>query len=106
MTKEDYTVITTDALDMLHDNIEVVCYGNKITDDGYTHFNVLVGEDDDRWDIEKLNELISAYGCEIVGEEIVYKSNVVSQQAVMAVVQAITAIETYLYFVPKLEKKE
>ncbi|MCR1900888.1 DUF1828 domain-containing protein [Ligilactobacillus apodemi] len=101
MTEENYTVITTEAIDTLHDNIELVKYGDTLTDDGYTHYNAF----EENWNNEIISELVGEYGCELRREEIVcdvFNNNL--ERSITSMIQAITAVETYLYLVQKLEK--
>lgn len=75
-----------------------------MTDFKYTSFNADCGTSK-RWDTEKLNLLISDYGCRIINNKLECKVGKNRNCAVMRMIQAITAIETYLYFSLKLEEK-
>lgn len=92
--------IITGAADVLWDNITfTVTDGKMLVDDGYTYVNAGLNGFDGRWDDETIGEIVIKYGCKLQDREIVRKifgDNI--EGAIMAMIQAVTAVETYLYF--------
>ena len=105
--REDDEIIT-DAVDVLWDDITFVVIDNKmLSDDGYTYVNAGLNGVEGRWDDEKISEIVTRYGCKLQDREIVRKifgDNI--EGAIMAMIQAVTAVETYLYFMDKTEDNE
>lgn len=94
---------TTNALNRLGENIELLQYGNKFTDGAYTFYCATKSADFDRWSSEKINAIAALYGCELNDIELSKKAIEGFEKAKIAMIQAITAIETYLYLVPEDE---
>lgn len=56
---------TTNALNRLGENIELLQYGNKFTDGAYTFYCATKSAGFDRWSSEKINAIAALYGCEL-----------------------------------------
>lgn len=97
--------IITGATDVLWDNIAFVVTDDKmLVDDGYTYVNAGLNGVEGRWNDEMISEIVLKYGCKLQDREIVHKifgDNI--EGAIMAMIQAVTAVETYLYFMDKTE---
>lgn len=97
--------IITGATDVLWDNITFAVTDDKmLVDDGYTYANAGLNGVDGRWDDETIGEIVIKYGCKLQDREIVHKifgDNI--EGAIMAMIQAVTAVETYLYFMNATE---
>lgn len=100
---EESLRFTTNALNRLGENIELLQYGNKFTDGAYTFYCATKSADFDRWSSEKINAIAALYGCELNDIELSKKAIEGFEKAKIAMIQAITAIETYLYLVPEDE---
>ncbi|WP_347284035.1 crAss001_48 related protein [Lactobacillus taiwanensis] len=100
---EERLRFTTNALNRLGENIELLQYGNKFTDGAYTFYCATKCADFDRWSSEKINAIAALYGCELNDIELSKKLDDDFEKAKIAMIQAITAIETYLYLVPEDE---
>lgn len=100
---EERLRFTTNALNRLGENIELLQYGNKFTDGAYTFYCATKSADFDRWSSEKINAIAALYGCELNDIELSKKATEGFEKAKIAMIQAITAIETYLYLVPENE---
>lgn len=100
---EERLRFTTNALNRLGENIELLQYGNKFTDGAYTFYCATKSADFDRWSSEKINAIAALYGCELNDIELSKKATGGVEKAKIAMIQAITAIETYLYLVPEDE---
>lgn len=91
----DSVVITTTAVDYLHDSIEI--FKNKdgvLSDDGYT-FNNLVNLLDfaESWDNDEIERICSRYGCTFNGDtsELICESG-----NIVYFIQCLTAVETHV----------
>ncbi len=97
--------IITGAVDALWDNIAFVVIDNEmLSDDGYTYVNAGLNGIEERWNDEAISEIVLKYGCKLQDREIVHKifgDNI--EGAIMAMIQAVTAVETYLYFMNATE---
>lgn len=100
---EERLRFTTNALNRLGENIELLQYDNKFTDGAYTFYCATKCADFDRWSSEKINAIAALYGCELNDIELSKKATEGFEKAKIAMIQAITAIETYLYLVPEDE---
>lgn len=100
---EESLRFTTNALNRLGENIELLQYGNKFTDGAYTFYCATKSADFDRWSSEKINTIAALYGCELNDIELSKKATEGFEKAKIAMIQAITAIETYLYLVSEDE---
>lgn len=102
--REDDEIIT-DAVDVLWDNIAFVVIDDKmLSDDGYTYVNAGLNGVEDRWNDETISKIAIKYGCKLQDREIVRKifgDNI--ERATMAMIQGVTAVETYLYFMNATE---
>lgn len=105
MYEREGNEIITGATDVLRDNIAfVVTNGKMLVDDRYTYVNAGLNGFDGRWDDETIGEIVIKYGCKLQDREIVHKifgDNI--EGAIMAMIQAVTAVETYLYFMNETE---
>lgn len=98
-------VIITNALDVMGDATTFYEVDGGLTDDGYTYGETFMHVAEDRWDDEIIDAIVRRYECELRGKEIVYKLlNDNIDGAVMAMIQAVTAAETYLYFMSATEE--
>ncbi len=97
-------VITTNALNACNENIELFQYNNKITDGSCTFDCAARHTDLKQWDPKKINAIAELYDCELNDLELSKKLNDDFEKTKIAMLQAITAIEMYLYWVPELEK--
>ena len=92
--------VITNAVDVLWDSITFAVTDDRmLSDDGYTYVNAGFNGIEERWNDEAISEIVLKYGCKLQGREIVHKifgDNI--EGAIMAMVQAVTAVETYLYF--------
>lgn len=93
--------IITEAIDIMGDNISFVVTDDGIlTDDGYTYRNAVMNEEYQRWgNGDSVGVIVDQYGCGLFNKEIVcriYNNDLDS--AVMKMIQAITAVESHLYF--------
>ena len=97
--------IITNAADVLWDSITFVVTDDKmLVDDGYTYVNAGLNGVDGRWNDEMISEIVLKYGCKLQDREIVRKifgDNI--EGAIMPMIQAVTAVETYLYFMNATE---
>lgn len=97
--------IITGASDALWDNITfAVTDGRMLSDDGYTYVNAGLNGVEGRWNDEMISEIVLKYGCKLHDREIAHKifgDNI--EGAIMAMIQAVTAVETYLYFMNATE---
>lgn len=100
---EERLRFTTNALNRLGENIELLQYDNKFTDGAYTFYCATKCANFDRWSSEKINAIAALYGCELNDIELSKKATEGIEKAKIAMIQAITAIETYLYLVPEDE---
>lgn len=100
---EERLRFTTNALNRLGENIELLQYDNKFTDGAYTFYCATKCANFDRWSSEKINAIAALYGCELNDIELSKKATEGFEKAKIAMIQAITAIETYLYLVPENE---
>lgn len=102
--REDDEIITG-AADVLWDNMTFVVIDNEmLSDDGYTYVNAGLNGVEGRWNDEMISEIVLRYGCKLQDREIVHKiygNNV--EGAIMSMIQAVTAVETYLYFMNATE---
>ncbi len=96
-------VITTNALNACNENIELFQYNNKITDGSCTFDCAARHTDLKQWDPKKINAIAELYNCELNDLELSKKLDDDFEKAKIAMIQAITAIETYLYLVPEDE---
>ncbi len=101
--KEEMIVITTNALNVCGENIELFQYGNKIADGSCTFDRATKHTDLNRWNPKKINAIVALYDCELNDLEFSKKLDDDFEKAKIAMIQAITAIETYLYLVPEDE---
>lgn len=101
--KEEMIVITTNALNVCGENIELFQYGNKIADGSCTFDRATKHTDLNRWNPKKINAIVALYDCELNDLELSKKLDDDFEKAKIAMIQAITAIETYLYLVPEDE---
>lgn len=92
--------IITEAIDIMGDNISFAVTDDKmLVDDGHTYVNAGFNGVDERWNDKMISEIVLRYGCKLQDREIVHKifgDNI--EGAIMAMIQAVTAVETYLYF--------
>lgn len=97
--------IITGASDVLWDNIAFVVIDDKmLSDDGYTYVNAGLNGVEDRWNDETISEIALKYGCKLHDRKIAHKifgDNI--EGAIMAMIQGVTAVETYLYFMNATE---
>lgn len=97
--------IITGASDVLWDNITFVVIDDKmLSDDGYTYVNAGLNGVEGRWNEETISEIVLKYGCKLHDRKIAHKifgDNI--EGAIMAMIQAVTAVETYLYFMNATE---
>lgn len=97
--------IITGASDVLWDNISfAVTDDGMLSDDGYTYVNAGLNGVEGRWNDEMISEIVLKYGCKLHDREIAHKifgDNI--EGAIMAMIQAVTAVETYLYFMNATE---
>lgn len=102
--REGNWIITT-AADVLWDSITFVVTDDKmLVDDGYTYVNAGLNGVEERWNDEAISEIVLKYGCKLQDREIVHKifgDNI--EGAIMSMIQAVTAVETYLYFMNATE---
>ena len=97
--------IITNALDALWDSITFAVTDDRmLSDDGYTYVNAGLNGIEERWNDEAISEIVLKYGCKLQDREIVHKifgDNI--EGAIMSMIQAVTAVETYLYFMNATE---
>lgn len=105
MYEREGNEIITGATDVLWDNIAFVVTDDKmLVDYGYTYANAGLNGVDERWNDEMISEIVLKYGCKLQDREIAHKifgDNI--EGAIMAMIQAVTAVETYLYFMNATE---
>ena len=105
MYEREGNEIITGAADALWDNITfAVTDDGMLSDDGYTYVNAGLNGVEGRWGDETIGEIVIKYGCKLQDREIVHKifgDNI--EGAIMAMIQAVTAVETYLYFMNATE---
>lgn len=97
--------IITNAVDALWDSITfAVTDDNMLSDGGYTYVNADFNGIEKRWDDKIIGEIALRYRCKLHDREITHKifgDDI--EGATMAMIQAVTAVETYLYFMDKTE---
>lgn len=102
--REDDEIITN-AADALWDSITfVVTDDNMLSDGGYTYANADFNGIEKRWDDKIIGEIALRYRCKLHDREITHKifgDDI--EGATMAMIQAVTAVETYLYFMNATE---
>lgn len=105
MYEREGAEIITDAVDALWDNITFAVTDDRmLSDDGYTYVNAGLNGVEGRWNDEAISEIVLKYGCKLQDREIVRKifgNNI--EGAIMSMIQAVTAVETYLYFMNATE---
>lgn len=105
MYEREGAEIITDAVDALWDNITFAVTDDRmLSDDGYTYVNAGLNGVEGRWNDETISEIVLKYGCKLQDREIVRKifgNNI--EGAIMSMIQAVTAVETYLYFMNATE---
>ncbi|MCR1890783.1 DUF1828 domain-containing protein [Ligilactobacillus murinus] len=105
MYEREGAEIITDAVDALWDNITFAVTDDRmLSDDGYTYVNAGLNGVEGRWNDETISEIVLRYGCKLQDREIVRKifgNNI--EGAIMSMIQAVTAVETYLYFMNATE---
>ena len=105
MSEREGDEIITNALDALWDSITFAVTDDRmLSDDGYTYVNAGLNGIEERWNDEAISEIVLKYGCKLQDREIVHKifgDNI--EGAIMSMIQAVTAVETYLYFMNATE---
>lgn len=105
MYRREGDEIITDAVDALWDSITFAVTDDKmLVDDGYTYINAGLNGVEERWNDKMVSEIVFRYGCKLHDREIVRKifgDDI--KRATMAMIQAVTAVETYLYFMSATE---
>lgn len=105
MYEQEGNEIITGAADVLWDNITFAVTDDKmLVDDGYTYVNAGLNGVEGRWNDEMISEIVLKYGCKLQDREIVrniFGDNI--EGAIMSMIQAVTAVETYLYFMNATE---
>lgn len=94
--------IITSAIDINCDAATFYEVDGMLSDDGYTYDEASIRGVENRWNSEQASRIINSYDCGVFNNEIVcriWDSNL--DIAVMRMVQAITAVETYLYHMQK-----
>ena len=98
--------IITEAIDIMGDNISfVVTDDGMLSDNSYTYGEAFMNGVDDRWNEKIISDIIITYGCKLCDKHItrkIFGENI--EGAIMSMIQAVTALEEYLYSLPKEEE--
>lgn len=97
--------IITEAIDIMGDNISfVVTDDGMLSDDGYMYGEVFMSGVEDCWNDKEARLIIEFYGCGLFNDEIVCRTDDGLERAIVRMIQAVTALEEYLYSLPKEEE--
>lgn len=96
--------IITEAIDITGD-----CFSFAVTDDeemlldvSHVYGGAFMNGVEDRWNEKIISDIIITYGCKLCDKHItrkIFGENI--EGAIMSMIQAVTAVETYLYLIPK-----
>ncbi|WP_302451218.1 hypothetical protein [Ligilactobacillus animalis] len=99
--------IITEAIDIMGDNISfVVTDDGMLSDDGYMYGEAFMRGTEDRWDGKEARLIIEFYGCGLFNDEIVCRTDDGLERAIVRMIQAVTALEEYLYSLPKQMERQ
>lgn len=106
MYEREGNEIITGAIDITGD-----CFSFAVTDDeemlldvSHVYGGAFMNGVDDRWNEKIISDIIITYGCKLCDKHItrkIFGENI--EGAIMSMIQAVTAVETYLYFMNATE---
>lgn len=96
--------IITEAIDIMGDSISfAVTDDGMLSDNSYTYGEAFMSGAEDRWNDKEVRLIIEFYGCGLFNDEIVCRTDNGLERAIVRMIQAVTALEEYLYSLPKAE---
>lgn len=99
--------IITEAIDIMGDNISfVVTDDGMLSDDGYMYGEAFMSGVEDCWNDKEARLIIEFYGCGLFSDEIVCRTDDGLERAIVRMIQAVTALEEYLYSLPKQMERQ
>ncbi|MDU8985808.1 hypothetical protein [Ligilactobacillus animalis] len=99
--------IITEAIDIMGDNISfVVTDDGMLSDDGYMYGEAFMSGVEDCWNDKEARLIIEFYGCGLFNDEIVCRTDDGLERAIVRMIQAVTALEEYLYSLPKQMERQ
>lgn len=106
--RKEYEIITG-AEDIQGNCLSFVVADDEgmLSDFGHVYGGALMNDVENRWNKKIISDIIIAYGCKLRDNHIVrtiYGENI--EGAIMAMIQAVTAAETYLYLTAKTGMQE
>ncbi|TGY52334.1 hypothetical protein [Ligilactobacillus murinus] len=99
--------IITEAIDIMGDNISfAVTDDGMLSDNSYMYGEAFMSGVEDRWNDKEARLIIEFYGCGLFNDEIVCRTDYGLERAIVRMIQAVTALEEYLYSLPKQMERQ